>query len=578
MGSRSRQALRKGLIANRQRTLWLLTVALLSCGPPPYAGDVFTLTQQGRASSGTFGSSAAEIPAFCPQAQNVFVVNAESGRVDVFSLKSDGTLFDRGTITARGDLQQGMAAVNSVSVFNGTLAVAVEAAEKTEPGAVVFYDTKTLALKGSVMAGSLPDMVTFSPNGRWLLVANEGEPNETATVDPEGTITIVDLAKGFDDPPVTTVTFRDWNTDGRRAAELPDLMKRGLRHFGTVSLDQTGGQSRPATFAEDMEPEWITVSPDSRHAYVCLQEANAVAEIDIAEARVDRIIPLGFKDHGLEGMGLDVSDKDSAVAIKPWPQLFGVYQPDAIRLYQQGGRTLLVTANEGDSRLRPTSDDAVPGIAEGKILSDEASLNDWPVAGTPFASYTSDTQLGRLKLVRDLVDRHLDTEGKPTKLFCFGGRSFSIFDVTSGHRIFDSGDAFEKMTAERFPKHFNVSNDSLKTEKRSRSKGPEPEALVLGEIAGRTYAFIGLERIGGIMVYDITIPESSRFVGYFTNRRFDVPATLPDGSSNPEAGDSGPEGLAFVPAAQSPTGTDLLIVANETSGTTTVWNITAGDE
>ena len=546
--------------------------------PLSTAGEPVRLEPVSQYFTGVFKKSAAEIPAFCEKSRRVFVVNAESGQVDVLAIDKTGGLSRAGVIKAAADLPGNMAAVNSVSVLAGTLAVAVEAAVPTDAGVVAFYDTAALALKGSAAAGALPDMVTFSPDGRWLLVANEGEPNEDATIDPEGTVTIVDLANGFDDPPVQTVTFRDWNADGRRAAELPDLKKRGLRHFGRVSLDETGSQNRPATFAEDVEPEWIAVTPDSRLAYVCLQEANAVAEIDIAAAQVNRIIPLGFKDHGQEGMGLDVSDKDGKVAIQPWPQLFGVYQPDAIRLYQQGRRLLLVTANEGDSRLRPTSDDAVPGIAEGKILSDEASLDDWPLAGTPFAAHAADSDLGRLKLVRDLVNRHLDVDGKPTKLFCFGGRSFSIFDVETGDCVFDSGDAFEKLTAERFPKHFNVSNDSLKKEKRSRSKGPEPEALVLGELAGRTYAFIGLERIGGIMVYDITVPESSQFVGYFNNRRFDVPATLPDGSSNPEAGDSGPEGLAFVPAGQSPTGTDLLIVANETSGTTTVWSITGGDE
>ena len=542
------------------------------------AGESFDLQVVSKYDTGLFKKSAAEIPAFCPKSQNIFVVNAESGLVDVFRLTSDGSLLKRGTVTARPDSSQGVATVNSVSVFQGTLAVAVEAAEKTKPGAVVFYDTETLSLKGSVTAGPLPDMVTFSPDGRWLLVANEGEPNETATIDPEGTVTIIDLANGFDDPPVSTVTFRDWNVGGPRADEMPGLRERGLRHFGRVSLDETGNKTRPATFAEDVEPEWIAVTPDSRLAYVCLQEANAVAEIDIAAATVTRIIPLGFKDHGQEGMGLDATDKDGGIAIRPWPKLYGVYQPDAIRLYQQGDRLLLVTANEGDSRLRPSSDDAVSGVAEGKILNDEAGLDDWPLAGTPFANHAADSDLGRLKLVRDLVDRHLDADGKPTKLFCFGGRSFSIFDVATGDCVFDSGDAFEKITADRFPKHFNVSNDSLKKEKRSRSKGPEPEALVLGEIDGRTYAFIGLERIGGIMAYEITVPESSRFVGYFSNRRFDVPATLPDGSSNPEAGDSGPEGLVFVPADQSPTGKNLLIVANETSGTTTVWSITSGNQ
>jgi hypothetical protein len=546
--------------------------------PTSTAGELVRLEPVGHHFAGAFKKSAAEIPAYCPQSKRVFVVNAESGQVDVLAIDKTGSLSRTGVIKAAADLSGDMAAVNSVSVSAGTLAVAVEAAVPTDAGAVAFYDTATLAPKGSAAAGALPDMVTFSPDGRFVLVANEGEPNEDYTVDPEGTVTIIDVQSGFERPATKTVTFRDWNAGGPRADEVAGLKQRGLRLFGQVRAGTAGAQTRPATFAEDVEPEWISVDPESRLAYVCLQEANAVAEIDIASARVTRVIPLGFKDHGKAGNELDVSDEDGGVAIRAWPGLFGVYQPDAIRLFRHGDRLLLVTANEGDSRLRPTADGATAGADEGDFFSDEATLKDWPVEGTPFAESTAKAKLGRLKLVRDLVDRHLDTEGKPTKLFCFGGRSFSIFDVTSGYCIFDSGDAFEKMTAKRFPKHFNVSNDSLKTEKRSRSKGPEPEALVLGEIAGRTYAFIGLERIGGIMVYDITIPESSRFVGYFTNRRFDVPATLPDGSSNPEAGDSGPEGLAFVPAAQSPTGTDLLIVANETSGTTTVWNITAGDE
>lgn len=556
----------------------LLVLLLVGALPTAAGNEPLVLSPLGTFATGLFKKSAAEIPGHCRRTNRVFVVNAEAGQVDVCKCSPEGLLEQIAAIEAANVGAGKLAAANSLSISQGVLAVAFEAKVKTDSGSIIFYDTATLAQKGAVIAGPLPDMVTFSPDGRWLLVANEGEPNENATIDPEGTVTVVDLANGFEDPPVKTVTFQDWNAGEPRADEMPCLRERGLRHFGRVSLDETGNKTRPATFAEDVEPEWIAVTPDSRLAYVCLQEANAVAEIDIAAATVTRIIPLGFKNHGQEGMGLDASDKDGGIAIRPWPKLYGVYQPDAIRLYQQGDRLLLVTANEGDSRLRPSSDDAVSGVAEGKILNDEASLDDWPLAGTPFANHVADSDLGRLKLVRDLVDRHLDADGKPTKLFCFGGRSFSIFDVATGDCVFDSGDAFEKITADRFPKHFNVSNDSLKKEKRSRSKGPEPEALVLGEIDGRTYAFIGLERIGGIMVYDITVPESSQFVGYFTNRQFDVPATLPDGSSNPEAGDSGPEGLVFVPADQSSTGKNLLIVGNETSGTTTVWSITRADK
>jgi hypothetical protein len=547
---------------------------MLACGF--IAGEAtaeITLRPLGTFRTGLYDKSAAEIPTYCQKTKRVFVVNAESGRVDVLGLGDDGSLTKAGSINAAGDLGNGMSAVNSVSVFDGTLVVAVEADVITENGRVAFYDTGSLQLRGSVEAGALPDMVTFTPNGHWVLVANEGEPNEEYTIDPEGTVTVVDVRNGFDQPNTRTVTFRDWNLDGKHAKQLPELKKRGLRIFGQVSQSGDFEKKTPATFAQDVEPEWIAVDHESRFAYVCLQEVNAVAEIEIAKAAVCRIIPLGYKDFGESKNGIDASDKDDRIDIRPRSGLFGILQPDTVRIYQQNGKRLLVTANEGDSRVRPTSDDAVVGIEEGAVFEDEASLEDWPTAGTQFEKQTADTELGRLKLVRDLVDDHLDEKGRPTQLFAFGSRSFSIIDLTTGDIVFDSDNDFEQITAQHYPEFFNVSNDSLKKEKRSRSKGPEPEGLVLGTIGQKTYAFVGLERIGGIMVYDITQPESSRYVGYFNNRRFEVPATLGDGTANPEAGDSGIEGLIFVPAEKSPTSTDLVIVGNETSGTTTVWEV-----
>ena len=555
------------------RFLCLAFIVLVGRFIPFDVSAEITLRPVGTFHTGLYDKSAAEIPTYCQETKRVFVVNAESGRVDVLKLGDDGSVTKVGSIDAAGDLGNGMAAVNSVSVFDETLAVAVEAGVITENGRVAFYDTDALQLKGSVEAGALPDMVTFTPDGQWLLVANEGEPNEDYTIDPEGTVMIIDVRHGFDQPNTRTVTFRDWNSDGKHAKQIPELKKRGLRIFGQVSQSGDLKKKTPATFAQDAEPEWIAVDHESHFAYVCLQEVNAVAEIDIAKATVSRILPLGYKNFGESGNGIDASDKDDRIDIRSRAGLSGILQPDTVRIYQQNGKRLLVTANEGDSRVRPTSDDAVSGVEEGAVFEDEAGLEEWPTAGTQFETQTADTELGRLKLVRDLVDDHLDEKGRPTRLFAFGSRSFSILDLTTGNIVFDSGDDFEQITAERYPEFFNVSNDSLKKEKRSRSKGPEPEGLVLGTVGQKTYAFIGLERIGGIMVYDITQPESSKHVGYFNNRRFDVPATLDNGTANPEAGDSGIEGLIFVPAEKSPTSTNLIVVGNETSGTTTVWEV-----
>jgi len=276
-----------------------------------------TLRPVGTFHTGLYDKSAAEIPTYCQKTKQVFVVNAESGRVDVLGLGDDGSLTKVGSIDAADDLGNGMSAVNSVSVFDGTLAVAVEADVITENGRVAFYDTGSLELKGSVEAGALPDMVTFTSDGQWVLVANEGEPNEEYTIDPEGTVTVIDVRNGFNQPKTRTVTFRDWNADGKHAKQIPELKKRGLRIFGQVSQSGDLKKKTPATFAQDVEPEWIAVDHESRFAYVCLQEVNAVAEIDIADAIVSRILPLGYKDFGEAGNGIDASDEDGRIDIHP---------------------------------------------------------------------------------------------------------------------------------------------------------------------------------------------------------------------------------------------------------------------
>jgi hypothetical protein len=91
------------------------------------------------------------------------------------------------------------------------------------------------------------------------------------------------------------------------------------------------------------------------------------------------------------------------------------------------------------------------------------------------------------------------------------------------------------------------------TQSRNDDKGAEPEGVVVGEMFGKIYAFVGLERSGGILVYDVTNPSAPVFDQYIY---------LPTHES--------PEGLDFIPAAESPNGAPMLVVAHEVSGTVAV--------
>lgn len=501
------------------------------------------------------GDSAAEIVSYDSVNQRLFVINAADVSVDVLDMKDPAMLSKMSTIDA--SVEGGSA--NSVAVHGNLVAVAIEANVKQDNGKVVFYNLTDLQKVGEVEVGALPDMVTFTPDGNKVLVANEGEPNTDYTVDPEGSVSVIDLSAGVAGATVKAADFTAYN------GQETQLRAAGIRIFGPG-----------ASAAQDFEPEYIAVAPDGSKAWVTLQENNAVAELDLATDTITAVLPLGYKDHMLAGNELDPSDRDlnasdneGAIHIENWP-VQGMYQPDSIYSYSVDGKTYYVTANEGDAR-------------DYDGFSEEFRVKDLKLKAGSFSALPDiqeDHELGRLTVTSTMgVSNGCDPSSATTDveadceydtLYAYGARSFSIWS-DDGAQVFDSGSDFERITAEKFPDNFNSDNDENDSfDSRSDAKGPEPEGLTLGQINDQTFAFIGLERVGGIMVYDITDPASPAFVQYINNRDFSASETdlLAD-----MAGDLGPEGLYFISADDSPTGVPLLAVGNEVSGSTTLYSI-----
>jgi len=511
-----------------------------------------------RHNTGLFDSGGAEIPAFCPLTDRVFVVNAGPGTVDVPSLSATGVLTPVTTIDCT--LYANIGSPNSVAVFNGVLAIAIQDGTKTNNGVVVFFNTNETVFDTTtdlsvVNVGALPDMVTFTPDGTRVLVANEGEPNDDYTIDPEGSVSIINVSGGFAAPTVQTAGFTTFN------AQKAALIAQGIRIFGPESTVDEPDDI--ATVAQDFEPEYITCNNTT--AWVTIQEANAIAIINIATATVTQVVPLGYKDLSLAVNSLDPSDNGANIVFKTG-RVFGMYQPDAIASYVVNGQTYLITANEGDTREYT----GTPGFVEFNRISNAAFVLDataYPAAAT----FKTNTEFGRLNAT--LTRGDTDDDGDFDNLYCFGARSFSIWNA-SGQQVWDSGDDLERITAAAYPLNFNASNTNNTKDNRSDDKGPEPEAATVAQIDGRWYAFIGLERVGGIMVYDVTEPTAPRFQTYFNTRDFSQTPGPAAGAGLPVPGlDLGPEGITFVSATDSPTGAPLLIVANEISGSTIVLQI-----
>lgn len=499
--------------------------------------------------TGQFDDGAAEIVAHDPGSQRVFVVNANDDRVDILDISNIGSSLSAETALSNLQLLSSIdvsadvpeaGGINSVDVYNGLVAVAVQNDDDSKNGFVAFYNESGVAqnafdsgTRNFIEVGNLPDALTFSPNGSKILVSNEGEPGEDSEenpVDPMGSISIIDLGFGLPaaDSQTTTLDFSafDGNID-------PDVK---LEPGKLPSVD--------------LEPEFGAFSEDGQNAIVVLQEANAFAMVNISSKTITAIKSLGFKNHSLPGNALDASNRDDAINIQNWP-VHGMYQPDGIASYSVNGQTYYVTANEGDAR----------DPEEARVA--DVTLD--PVSFPNAAELQLEENLGRINITTWLGNNDGDNELE--ELFTFGARSFTIWD-SNGNMVWDSGDDLEQITADIIPNYFNSTNDDNDSfDNRSDDKGPEPEGVDVGEINGQYYAFIGLERVGGIIVYNITDPNNPNFVQYINNRDFSADA------ETSEAGDLAPEGIKFVSASNSPIGSALLIVGNEVSGTTTIYRI-----
>jgi hypothetical protein len=524
------------------------------------------------------GEATAEIAAFDPRSERVFATDAESNQLDVFDF-SDPTAPAALAEIDLGPYGDGPNSVVFSPRFGGFVAVAVEAAEVGVPGSVEVFDVDGDHL-ASFPAGPLPDMVTTARDDRYLLVANEGEPADDGSVDPEGSVTVIDLKRGLEKPVIRTAGFH------------------GVPLLGPVRVFTPG-----STVAQDLEPEYITSA--GNRAWVSIQEANAIAILDIERARFEVVRSLGFKDLGVPGFGLDATDRDDAVTIQTHPNVLGMYQPDAVSAFTvrvpvrghrgwlfgrhgkgkrhgHGGsgqrgrghyghgkghghgkdhghgkgrhhghrgprfatRTFIATANEGDAR-------------DFDFFSEEERVDDLDLDPSVFPAGTQDDlALGRLNVTTTLGDA--DGDGLYEELYAYGGRSMSLLDAR-GRLVYDSGDQLEQLSASLDPANYNTDNEPSDIDNRSDNKGPEPEAVATGTVGGHTYAFLAAERSGMIYAFDLSSrPGEAEFAGWINTREDDL----------------GPEGIVFVPARRSPTGEAMLLVTYEVSGTVAAYGLT----
>jgi hypothetical protein len=510
------------------------------------------------------GLGGAEISAMDAKSKRIFSVNGAQNTVNIIDISKvkNPTLVKVVNLSGKGVI-----GIQSIAALNGMVAVAASVGSKTDAGRVFLMDVNgklNPSAPNGVLVGSLPDSIHFSPDGRFVLTANEGEPKDYCKVggvlpetsDPKGSVSVIDVRSN------------------KLQAKTLDFSAFNDRANGIISV---GGRvyGPGASVAQDIEPEYIAISEDSKYAWVTLQENNAIATVDLASAKVLGISGLGFKNYNSEATGIDPSDRDKESRVRP-VQAFGMYQPDAVAVAKLGGSNYLFTANEGDAREYA----CLMGGTDASVI--EAEDVRYGSNGTN-AALKTDALLSRISVTPFTPANASGTvvTGKTTvnDAYSLGARSFSVWKapkaggVAAAELVYDSGNFIEKKVLELNNTFFNADWNTTKgsanaVDTRSDNKGPEPEGLAYGQAFGKHWVVVGLERDGGLMLFNVGNPRAPKFVQYISTVDW---AGSSLGSSS--AGDISPEGILFVEAKNSPSKKPLVIVSYEVSGTVAIFEL-----
>ena len=517
----------------------------------------------------TSGVGGAEISAYDPASQRLFVTNGATNQIDIVNISNPSKPIKVSSIDLAA---KGVTGVQSVAVKDGLVAVAATMAKAQYNGRIFFANIDGVLqanVVDGVEVGALPDHVSFTPDGNYVLVAGEGEPSTYCTdattlfdtQDPLGTVSIIDVS--VPKPLATTLDFKSF------AERAGAIVFQGGRIFGPKS-----------TVAQDLEPEYIAASADSKYAYVTLQENNAIATIDLGSKKIIQISGLGYKSYNSDGKGLDAISDGTALIAKQ--NVMGMYQPDGIATLTANDTTYLITANEGDAREYP----CLLGGTDGAKAEKEAQKISGVYDSTDSGITAVNTAVGSLEVTQfapaNAQVAKITSATKVKTAYTFGTRSFSVWKANNLEGVdtadlkWDSGDAIEKITSTVRPSYFNADWNTTSgfvnaVDARSTKKGPEPEGVAVGQAYGTNWIVVGLERDGGLLLYDATNPEAPVFVDYINTSN--PSGNLLAGKYSSTAGDVSPEGIVFVSPEDSPTGKALVLASYELSGTVGIYEI-----
>ncbi len=492
----------------------------------------------------------------------LFVANPFQGLLEIYDLKDPGHPSLIKLVPLGGPNCNPLNPVqcfrpNHVTVAGGVVAVAVTNEVPTDPGRLVLMTTDGTDQR-ELVVGPSPTWVAFTPDRTKIVVANQGIPSADYSIDPEGSMSIIKNWQGWQSsaPEVVPVTLQSFNS--RKEA----LIARGVRIYGPCL-------STPpceVTVAQDLEPVAFVISADSRKAHVAFETNNALGVLDIDEQRFANVRSAGLKDHSKWWSRLDATD-DEDFDLRTWP-LLGMYQPNGIDILTTHGRQYLITANRGNWR----ESSAFPNGTEQTTVGEACTAGRLDATLCRRLSGAPDISIASYPY------RYTEEDAPLPGAYSYGGRSFAIW-TREGRLVHDSGAALEAITHRACPSYFNSQSDQNTFDDRSDEKGPEPEGVAVADIAGRTFAFVSLRRIGGIVAFDVSEPWFPRFQQYINSRNFsvnpkDLPADYPsEYFVNCAAGDLQGVKPVFVEGTDAPTGDPLLLLVNNYSGSVAIFRI-----